>query len=49
MTMKGKVVVDLDKKEMQHRVSHVDLTRVTKFTDIGLKRGSQGTYYVDQF
>ena len=39
MTIKGKVVIDLGPREMWHGASHVALSRVTKFTNIGLKKG----------
>ena len=39
MTVKGKTVIDLGSREIWHGVSHVSLSRVTKFTNIGLKKG----------
>ena len=39
MTIKGKVVIDLGPRELWHGVSYVALSRVTKFTNIGLKKG----------
>ena len=38
MTIKGKVVIDLGSHEMWHSVWHVALSRMTKFTNIGLKK-----------
>ena len=39
MTIRGKVVIDLGSRELWHGVSYVALSRVTKFTNIGLKKG----------
>ena len=39
MTIRGKVVIDLGSRELSHGASYVALSRVTKFTNIGLKKG----------
>ena len=39
MTIRGKVVIDLGSRELWHGVSYVALSRVRKFTNIGLKKG----------
>ena len=39
MFIKGKVVIDIGSHEMWNGVSYVALCRVTKFTNIGLKKG----------
>ena len=48
MTIKGKVVIDLGPREMWHGVSHVALSRVTKFANVGLKKGITLTEYVNK-
>ena len=39
ITIRGKVVIGIGSRELWHGVSHVALSRVTKFANIGLKKG----------
>ena len=39
ITIKGKVVIDLCSHELQHSILHIALSWVTKFANIGLKKG----------
>ena len=39
MTIRGKIVVYLGKKEAEHGITYVILSRVRKFLDIGIKDG----------
>ena len=46
MTIKRKVVIDLGSRELWHGVSHVALSWVTEFTNIGLKKGDHNEQIV---
>ena len=39
MTIRGKIVAYLGKKEAEHGITYVMLSRVQKFSDIGIKDG----------